>query len=45
MKKGGLELEKIVAIIIILAVLFMLIVILKGKFDFIKEMIFGMKAN
>ena len=45
MKKGGLEIDKMVAILIILASLFLLIYFATTKFDVVKEMIMGPKVK
>jgi len=45
MKKGAIEFEKIVGMILILMVLILLIVFIKTKFDVIKEAILGLKVR
>ena len=45
MKKGSLEIEKLVAIIIIVIVLVLLLAFAKTKFDTIKDVIFNRKRR
>ena len=45
MKKGSLEIEKLVAIIIIVIVLVLLWEFAKTKFDTIKDVILGLKVK
>jgi len=45
MRKGALEIEKVVAIILILALLIILIVFAKTKFDVIRDAINGLKLK
>ena len=44
-KKGALEMEKIVALIIIITVMILLIIFIKMRFDVIKEAIMGLKVR
>ena len=44
-KKGALEIEKVVGLIIVIAVLILLIVFIKMRFDVIKDAILGLKVR
>ncbi len=45
MKKGALEMEKLVAIIIIVILLVLLLAFAKTRFDAIKDAILGLKVR